>query len=247
MKQLCNFSIIPPEFDTIKSCLPVIKDLLSHPDPEVVIGAVRTIANIAKSSIEGKQSIIDAELGPTIVYLMIHEDSNIATAAITAVVHLSVGSSGPFQQTLNINPYPILFELLLSNEEFSVSRVCLSLQAIMIANVDHIQEAIDSNIFSVLISLMNNATFEIKIRAMSTVCQAISAATPAQINIMVDEGVIGALSGISFIEDEEDAIKLLKSFRSILRVGEIFADESNERNNLFSLMIAESGGMSSIV
>jgi len=237
--------MIPPEFETIKDCLPVMKDLLAHPDPEVVIEVVRTLANIAKSSIEGKQALIDHELGPVLVRLMIHEDSGIATAAISAVVHLSIGSSGPFEQTLNINPYPILFELLLSNEEFTVTRVCLSLQAIMIANVDHIQEAIDSNIISVLISLMNNATFEIKIRAMNTVCQAISVATPQQINLMVDEGIIGALSGISFIEEEEDAIRLLKSFRSVLRVGEIFGDEANERMNFFSLMIAESGGMSS--
>ncbi|KAH8744059.1 armadillo-type protein [Diaporthe sp. PMI_573] len=240
-----------PDWNTIAPALPVLSELVSSVDDEVLINACWAISYLSNGSNDRIQAVIEAGIPHRLVELLMHDSTSVQSLALRSVGNIVTGDNVQTQVIINCGALPCLLSLLGSNKDGIQKEASWTISNITAGNSAHIQAVIDANIIPPLVHLLSNGDLKTRKEA----CWAISNITsrgllnPDQICYVVAQGCIKPLCDLLGCPDSKIIQIALHGLEGILKVGDVdkqAAGDTPDAINRYALLIDECGDIKKI-
>eukprot|EP01133_Synstelium_polycarpum_P004369 gene4369-5108_t len=191
---LCRGDRSPP-IQIVRIVLPMLSQLINHQDQEVLVDACLAISFLAEGH-DNIKAIIQSGACRRILELFDHPSIDVQVPALRIIGNIvTYGDENQTQFIINQGAIPSLNRLLVSTDKPKVKKeTCWIISNINAGTTEHIQLVIKAKMIPILIGLMTQG--ECIKEATWAVCNAITGATPKQIEYMAQQGSIPALCSL---------------------------------------------------
>uniref|UniRef100_A0A7S1NAV0 Importin subunit alpha n=1 Tax=Eutreptiella gymnastica TaxID=73025 RepID=A0A7S1NAV0_9EUGL len=245
MSNLCRGKPIP-EFSSVAPSLPVLAQLLYHPDDEVLTDACWAISYLSDGPNDRIQAVLDANVAPRLIELLTSAHTSIQTPALRTVGNMVTGNDTQTQVVINGGTLPSL-HFLLSHPKKSIRKeTCWTISNITAGNQSQIQAVINAHLIPPLIQLLSNSEFEVRKEAAWAISNATSGGTPEQIKYLVEQDCVAGFCDLLNVPDAKMINVALEGLENILRVGEDDKIANNLPLNQVAQMVQTVGGLEKI-
>lgn len=132
-----------PNFQRVRSVLPILATLLSHDDVEILTDACWALSYLSDGENDRIQAVIDVGICPRLIELLSHQTEAIQVPALRTVGNIVTGDDSQTQTLLNLNVVARLGELLNLSERRAIKKeTCWAISNITAGNVEQIQTVI---------------------------------------------------------------------------------------------------------
>lgn len=207
----------PPDLSLVSLCLPRLVSLMHHDDNDILLQTCWSLSSICELSI---QTVVDAGACPRLVELL---DCSFSAEVLAAVVHVLViitsGNEKQTQTIIDFQALPKIFQLLqTSHNNVMVEQTCRMLSNVAGGTCEQIQSIIDGGFVQVFMELLSHEKVEIQVEAACSIrqCLSRSRSSPAQIDQLVNIGVVPALCRMLKSENIEILHVVLRSLKVFL-------------------------------
>ena len=246
---LSNFCRKPyPDFDSVKSCLPTLAQLINSADDEELLrNACLALSYLSDGPNEKIQAVIDTGVPRRLVELLTHSTPSVQVPALRTVGNIVTGNDSQTQLIIDLSALSSLHALLSSNETGIRKEVVWTISNITAGNRDQIQAVIEANIMPQLIQLLRNAAeFDIRKECAWAVRNATVEGSCDQIKYLVSLGCIDPLCDFLRDTDVKIIVAALDGLENILMVGDNEMKQKGTPRNLMATWIEESEGLDRI-
>lgn len=243
ISNICRGKNPPPDFDKVKSCLPVLGRSLFHSEPEILSDACWALSYLSDGPNNKIQQVIDSGVCRRLVELLMHTHQIVVSSALRAVGNIVTGDDAQTQVILNCSALPALLHLLSTPKESIMKEACWTISNITAGNRNQIQAVFDANIFPALIKIINTADFKTRKEAAWAITNATSGGSPEQIKSLVEMNCIPPLCDLLRLYEPKIILVAINGLENILRQGAVEAKNHPSGYNPYSLIIEESQGL----
>ncbi|KAG2230869.1 armadillo-type protein [Thamnidium elegans] len=245
LSNLCRGKNPQPAWDMVVPALPVLAKLIYSTDEEVLIDACWAISYLSDGYNDRIQAVIESGVCRRLVELLMHPSTSVQTPALRSVGNIVTGDDLQTQVIINCGVLPALSSLLTSSKEAIRKEACWTISNITAGTTQQIDSVIENNIIPPLVHILANADFKTRKEACWAIVNATSGGLnkPAQIQYMVQSGVIKPLCDVLIGMDNKIVQVALDGLDNILKVGEQDRPNDPEGVNRYALYIEECGGM----
>eukprot|EP00216_Chloropicon_sp_CCMP2111_P006698 CAMPEP_0198236534 /NCGR_PEP_ID=MMETSP1446-20131203/2403_1 /TAXON_ID=1461542 ORGANISM="Unidentified sp, Strain CCMP2111" /NCGR_SAMPLE_ID=MMETSP1446 /ASSEMBLY_ACC=CAM_ASM_001112 /LENGTH=562 /DNA_ID=CAMNT_0043918309 /DNA_START=98 /DNA_END=1786 /DNA_ORIENTATION=+ len=210
-----------PQFDMVRPALPVLAQLVTSTDEEVLTDALWALSYLSDGTNDRIQAVIEVGVCKRLVELLLHPSSSVLIPALRTVGNIVTGDDLQTQIIINCGALGCLLQLLTNVSKKSIKKeACWTISNITAGNKEQIQCVIDSGIIPPLLDLLDKAEFDIKKEAAWAVSNATSGGTAEQIRFLVQCRCIGPLCELLNCSDARIVIVAMEGLENILKVGE---------------------------
>eukprot|EP00743_Colponemidia_sp_Colp-15_P001592 GILK01001738.1.p1 GENE.GILK01001738.1~~GILK01001738.1.p1 ORF type:complete len:553 (-),score=117.16 GILK01001738.1:254-1912(-) len=235
-----------PELSLIKPAVPVIANVVcTQGDNEVLTDALWALSYISDGHNDRIEAVIEMGDGliNKIVEMLTHSNPGVITPALRCVGNIVTGTDDQTQAMIDANVLSKL-NVLLSNPKKNLRKeACWAISNITAGSKAQIQAAINAGVFPSIVSLLRNGEFDVKKEACYAVCNATTGGGDKQMQYLVKQGVVAALSDVLSFPQPELVLVSLSGLENILKVG---ASLSKNDNNYFWSHFEECEGIDKI-
>ncbi|CAN1281392.1 Importin subunit alpha-2 [Linum perenne] len=208
-----------PPFDQVRPALPALAHLVCSSDEEVLTDACWALSYLSDGTNDKIQAVIEAGVCSTLVQLLLHPSPSVLVPALRTIGNIVTGDDSQTQV-------------------FRFRHVFLSLLNYL--------AVIQADLIGPLVSLLQNAEFDIKKESAWAISNATSGGTHDQIKFLVSHGCIKPLCDLLVCPDPRIVTVCLEGLENILKVGEAEKNSGNSEVNVFAQMIDDAEGLEKI-
>jgi len=232
-------------FEAIKSTLPILSNLLFHPDNDVLTDACWAFSYISDDIGPYNKKIsavIQSGAVPRLINLLGHKSNNVKHPALRTIGNIVTGDDTQTQIVINNNALPQLLVLLSNAKKAIRKEACWTISNITAGSVSQIEAVIKNNLFEPVIQLLLAGEFDVKKEAAWAVSNATSGGNSEQIRHLVSLDVIPCLCDLLNSNNCKVIMVALEGLENILKVGE--NDKAiTQGRNLYAQKVEECGGL----
>lgn len=189
-----------PQWEIMKDALPVLVQLLSAADEEILSDACWTLSYILDDGPELQiQAVIDSGACTRLVELLGNAYPGVQTAALRVTGNIVTGSNQHTQALLECNVLAA-YSVLLSHPKRAIRRdTCWSLSNILAESEQQIQAVIDQQLVPPLVAMLNREDHDqaVQKEVVWALCNLCDGGSDKQVKYVVDEcGIVDALMGL---------------------------------------------------
>ena len=181
---------------------------------------IRAFSYLSDGPNERIEAMIQSGIVPRIVSLLVHSSSSMQTPALRTVGNIITGTDTQTQYILDFNILPHLIAMFDSPKMNIRKEACWTISNITAGTRDQIQMVIDREAIPKLIRiLLHSEEYEVQKEAAWAIANATSGGSTDQINYLVEQGSIAALSNILSAKEVKILTMILEGLENILKSG----------------------------
>jgi len=235
-------------FDAVKTCLPVLSQLLFSNDDEVLTDACWAFSYVSDDTgpqNEKISAVIQSGAVPRLTHLLGHESNNVKHPALRTIGNIVTGDDNQTQVVINNTALPRVLVLLSNVKKAIRKEACWTISNITAGSVEQIEAVIKNNLFQPVIQLLQRGEFDVKKEAAWAVANATSGGSPEQIRYLVSLDAIPSLCDLLTTNNMKVIMVALEGLENILKVGETDKARTQGRN-MYAQKVEECGGLDSL-
>jgi len=227
-----------PSLDVLAPAIPVVAQLLTSTDEEVITDACWTMSYISDGEDSRVKAVVDAGVTPHLVHLLNHPNDTVITPALRSIGNLVSGRDEETEAVIQAGALASLVALLRSSRRNIRKEACWALSNVAAGTNAQVQALLTTN--NSVTSLLENlekGEWAVQKEATWAICNIVTSATTPQIRTLVQMRTIEVLCTVLDKHNAGVVEVVLDALAKILRVGE--ADDNQE----FADKVEECGGL----
>lgn len=231
--------------EQIAPVIPIIAQLLNHPDHEIQTDACWAFSYISDDQTEGNtkiQAILQQNIAPRLVHLLSNGHANVHVPALRTIGNIVTGDDKQTQAILDCNALPVLLGTLSRQKKSLRKEACWAISNITAGTQGQIQMVLAGNLIPPLIALVREAEFDIQKEAAWAISNVTSGGTEDQIRYIVSQGALSALCALLELDESKLLLVALEGIENILNLGKKDAAKHGG-DNKFADLLEECGGL----
>ncbi|CBJ31635.1 conserved unknown protein [Ectocarpus siliculosus] len=227
-----------PDMSLLAPALPVLLNLLSSDDSEVLVDTCWALSYLSDGTTERIETVISSGVARPLTALLQHGDSNVVTPALRTLGNFVTGSDVQTQAVLDLGVLPHLQSLLRHPKKNIRKEACWTLSNIVAGTSPQMASVCDSpGLLGGVIELLSGDVWEVQKEANFVISNVATASDASRVRQLVNLEAIPALSSML---DRADAKAILVALDAI---SAIFALDSEDNGLPWVQMFDESGGL----
>jgi len=231
-----------PAWHMVAPALPVLTQLVSSDDEEVLADACWALSYLCDGSNDKIQAVLDTGICARIVELMGHQSVKVQTPALRLAGNIVTGDDHQTQCVINCSALPLLRALLNSPKKGIRKEACWAISNIMAGTREQIQAVIEANVIPPLTHLFDTAEFGTKKEVAWSISNATSGGSPEQIRYLVQQGCIKPLCDLLTCNDPRLVTVALEGIENVLKAGKQ-EELSHGGTNPYTTVVDEAEGI----
>jgi len=231
-----------PAWHMVAPALPVLTQLVSSDDEEVLADACWALSYLCDGSSDKIQAVLDTGICARIVELMGHQSVKVQTPALRLAGNIVTGDDHQTQCVINCSALPLLRTLLNSPKKGIRKEACWAISNIMAGTREQIQAVIEANVIPPLTHLFDTAEFGTKKEVAWSISNATSGGSPEQIRYLVQQGCIKPLCDLLTCNDPRLVTVALEGIENVLKAGKQ-EELSHGGTNPYTTVVDEAEGI----
>jgi len=231
-----------PAWHMVAPALPVLTQLVSSDDEEVLADACWALSYLCDGSSDKIQAVLDTGICARIVELMGHQSVKVQTPALRLAGNIVTGDDHQTQCVINCSALPLLRALLNSPKKGIRKEACWAISNIMAGTREQIQAVIEANVIPPLTHLFDTAEFGTKKEVAWSISNATSGGSPEQIRYLVQQGCIKPLCDLLTCNDPRLVTVALEGIENVLKAGKQ-EELSHGGTNPYTTVVDEAEGI----
>lgn len=231
-----------PAWHMVAPALPVLTQLVSSDDEEVLADACWALSYLCDGSSDKIQAVLDTGICARIVELMGHQSVKVQTPALRLAGNIVTGDDHQTQCVINCSALPRLRALLNSPKKGIRKEACWAISNIMAGTREQIQAVIEANVIPPLTHLFDTAEFGTKKEVAWSISNATSGGSPEQIRYLVQQGCIKPLCDLLTCNDPRLVTVALEGIENVLKAGKQ-EELSHGGTNPYTTVVDEAEGI----
>lgn len=234
----------PPPLDWITNAFGMLSMLIHTGDVEVLTDACWALSYLSDGPNERIAAVLQSGVTRRVVELLEHTSPLVQTPALRMIGNIATGDDTQTQCVLDSGALPSLLKLLSHTKKAIRKETCWTISNITAGNREQIQAVIDNGLIPPVVNLLAHADFDIKKEAAWVVGNATSGGHPAQVEYLVQAGVIPPIVELMGVGADAKSVNVcLDAIDNILRVGKNRQMESALAENPFAAIVEQADGL----
>ncbi|KAH9579772.1 Armadillo [Trypanosoma melophagium] len=236
----------PPLLENVAIALPMLCNLLHHPDNEVVTDASWAISYMSDGPHERVQAVIDAGVVPRVVELLSSPLTPLQTSSIRTVGNIASGDDAQTQVLINCGALQFLGPLLTHRKREIRKETCWTISNIAAGNAPQIEALITANLFPLVIKCLEGSDLDVKKEAVWSIANVTLCGVAHHMRYLLDCRVIPTLCETLTTHESKILTVALEALLGFLQLAEEDFKAGATPENMVARAIIECGGVDSI-
>lgn len=206
-----------PEFSIVRRAVPVASAIVMHSDHSVLVKlAALTLSHLSDGPNEKIQVVVDSGAVPRLVALLDHSEAAVQSAALRCIGNVVSGNEHQTQRVIDAGGLVPLRKLLLSAKGQLLKETCWSFSNVTAGTERQIQAVLDNDVMPLILAIAQRETSAVRSEAGWTIANAAVSGTAAQVETLVQCGVIAVIVDLLSHTTSRLVAKLVEALEAII-------------------------------
>lgn len=236
---LCRNKNPHPPFEKIKPLLPVLAELLKHPDEQILADSCWALSYVTDDESDKIQAVVDSGAVPLLVKLLDSENVAIITPTLRTVGNIVTGNDVQTDAVLSANVLPSLAALLDHKKPAIVKEAAWTVSNITAGNQDQIGRVLSSDVMANLVKVLETGDFKSQKEAAWAITNTTTGGSSEQIIYLIEKfPILKPFCDLLEASDARTIRVVLTGLENLFKLAEKIGGIEN-----LSVIVEEVGGL----